>query len=543
MTENERGHAPRLLKNEVDVIVAGSGHNGLVGACYLARSGLEVLVVEAHETPGGMTATNPMAPEAPDHLINEASIHASMFRMAPIDEELELTSKFGLRQRLIDPCHVQLNPHGDESLALWRDPKKTAEEIAYFSPKDAKAYLELAELIGVAMDIGLPLAMVNPTKPGVGTVMGVLMRAAKNLGKVKRIAKLFSNSHAGLLEELFDTDIVRAPFTTALPFMNFQSDMSAFAMVYVGVLQRFGVTMFEGGTGAFPAALIRCLEASGGQVRCDSPVAEMLMQGGRVTGVRLQNGDEIKARKGVLTAFSPATVLNHMVPQGTLPRDLEVKAQGIPTATRGIADYKLNIALKGKITPTRHQAWRNKRDGLDLRLPTTQWATHQQALDAYNACARGEIPEIIAGLAQITTAFDPSMAPEGHDTFWFWSGLVPFAPKVGWDVAREQITQQLIKETAQYFDGIEELEIARRPLAPPDIEKRFWAINGSVYHVDPYLTRFGAARPAIGLAGYEIPAIPGLYLSGSGTHPSAGICGLPGRNAALTMISAVRRGR
>ncbi len=530
------------FKNEVDVIVAGSGHNGLVGACYLARAGLDVLVLEAHGTPGGMTATNPMAPEAPDHIINEASIHASMFRMSPIDQELELTSKFGLRQRLIDPCHVQLNPDGPESIALWRDPKKVADEIAYFSPKDAKAYLELAELINVAMDIGLPIAMVNPTSPGVGTIMGVLLRAAKNMGKVKRIAKVFSNSHAGLLEELFENDLVRAPFTTALPFMNFQSDMSAFAMVYVGVLQRFGVTMFEGGTGAFPMSLIRCLEASGGQVRCNAPVAEMLMQGGRVTGVRLANGEEIKARKGVMTAFSPANVLNRMIPPGTLPRDLEVKAQGIPTATRGIADYKLNIALKGKIVPTRHQAWRNKKDGLDLRLPTTQWATHKGAIDAYNACARGEIPDIIAGLAQITTAFDPSMAPEGHDTFWYWSGLVPFAPREGWDIAREKITNQLVKEVSQYFDGIEDLEIARRPLAPPDIEKRFWAIDGSVYHVDPYLTRFGAARPAIGLAGYEIP-VKGLFLSGSGTHPSAGICGLPGRNAAQQMIDAVRKGR
>jgi len=118
---------------------------------------------------------------------------------------------------------------------------------------------------------------------------------------------------------------------------------------------------------------------------------------------------------------------------------------------------------------------------------------------------------------------------------------VPVDPREGWDKARNQITERVIKDTGKYFDGIEELEIARRPLAPPDIEKRFWAIDGSVYHVEPYISRFGAGRPAVGLAGYATP-IPGLYLSGSGTHPSAGISGLPGRNSAQALIAAIRKG-
>jgi thioredoxin reductase len=67
-----------------DVVVVGAGHNGLVAACYLAKAGLDVLVVERGRTPGGMTSTNPMAPEAPDHMINEASIHASLFRTTNI---------------------------------------------------------------------------------------------------------------------------------------------------------------------------------------------------------------------------------------------------------------------------------------------------------------------------------------------------------------------------------------------------------------------------------------------------------------------------
>jgi phytoene dehydrogenase-like protein len=528
---------------DAEVIVAGAGHNGLVAACYLARAGLKVLVLEAHATAGGMTATNPMAPEAPEHLINEASIHASLFRMSPIEDELELSTKFGLRQRIIDPCHVQLNSEGDESIAMWRDPQRMAAEIRYFSPKDAAAYIEFANLIATAVDIGVPLALTSAVRPGLPTILKVLARTIKGRKHFGRLFNLVRSSHAGFLEEVFEHDMTRACFTTGLPFMDYKSDYSAFAMVYIGVLQRYGVAMFEGGTGAFPRSLIRCLEASGGQLRTSAPVAELILHNGRVTGVRLENGEEIGASKAVMTAFSPKMVLNHLLPKGVLSPQLAARAGRIPTKNRGIADYKLNVALKGKIVPRRHQAWRDNKynDGVDLRLPTTQWATYQEALDAYDTCIRGEVPRVIPGLAQITTAFDPTMAPPGHDTYWFWSGLVPVDPREGWDKARDQITERVIKDTAKYFDGIEELEFARRPLAPPDIEKRFWAIDGSVYHVEPYLSRFGAGRPAVGLAGYATP-IPGLYLSGSGTHPSAGISGLPGRNSAQALIAALRKG-
>jgi phytoene dehydrogenase-like protein len=186
----------------------------------------------------------------------------------------------------------------------------------------------------------------------------------------------------------------------------------------------------------------------------------------------------------------------------------------------------------------KHERWRG--DGLDLRLPCTTWNTHQQALDAFDACVRGEVPEMVPGLSQITTAFDPSMAPEGHDTFWYWTGLTPAHPRDGWEVARKQITERVIKDAAQYFDGLEELEIARRPLAQPDIEERFRAIDGNVYHVDPIITRFGPLKPAMGLAGYSTP-LAGLFLTGSGTHPVAGISGMPGQNAAREVMRTLRR--
>lgn len=530
-------------KENYDVIVAGAGHNGLVGACYLAKSGLKVLVVEAHSAVGGMTITSPMEPEAPDYLINEASIHASLFRVSPINKELELSTKFGLSERLIDPCHVQLSEDKETSFALWNDANKTAKEIEYFSPRDAKAWLELSELADAALKMGKPMAMTAAVKPSKRALLSAAMKTLPRMKYIKPLIDLTTSSQSEALESLFETDIVRAAIFTALPFMDPREDNSAFSLIYIAALQSTGISMFEGGTGAFPKALVRCFEHYGGTVRTSAKVDEFIMKDQRVIGVRLTSGEEIEAPKGVMTAYSPKAVLNHNLPKGVLSNKLQNRAAKIPTTRRGLADYKLNIALKGRINPTKAQKWRdNKGYEADLRVPTIQWATYKDGIQAYRDCQLNKVPSVIPGLAQLTTGFDPSMAPEGCDTFWYWSGVTPCEPDIGWSKARKQIADTIVKESAEVYDGIEELEIARRPLGAPDIEERFHAIDGSVYHVEPYITRFGPGRPAKGFAGYQTP-IKGLFLSGSGTHPSAGICGLPGRNAAQKMIKVIKKER
>ncbi|MGH9005330.1 MAG: phytoene desaturase family protein, partial [Acidimicrobiia bacterium] len=291
-----RGVSPRQGRREppgnADVIVVGAGHNGLVAACYLAKAGLDVLVVERSATPGGMTCTNPMAPEAPDHLINEASIQASLFRTTPIDDELGLSKKYGLRQRLINPAHVQLNPEG-ESLAWWRVMDRTVEEIKYFSRKDAARWIELSNTIAAATAIGLPMMMTSPVRPEWPNVMKTLKAAVKGRKELRNILHWATISQKEAIEETFEHDMVRAPLTCNLPFMHFDSDASGWSLIYLGVYQKWGVAMFEGGTGAFPGALIRCLEDHGGRIRCSAPVEKFVMAGDRVAGVRLEGGEEL----------------------------------------------------------------------------------------------------------------------------------------------------------------------------------------------------------------------------------------------------------
>lgn len=520
--------APR----EADVVVVGSGHNGLVAAAYLAKAGLDVLVVEASPTAGGMTSTNSFAPEAPEYTINEASIQASLFRTTTINDDLELATKYGLRQTVIDPAHFQLAADGS-SLGLWRDPRKTAAELEYFSKKDARALIELYEVIDAAVEIGLPMMQTNVVQPDITAILKAAKGVAKNRKHLTAIGRWMSSSQTEAVEESFEHDMIRAPLLTSLPFMPFDADLSGWSLIYLGVLSKYGVAMFHGGTGSLPKALISVIKDNGGDVITSTPVEQLIIENNRCTGVRVRGGAEIRARRGVLTACSPKTTLTRLLPRGILQHKEQVAVDHIPTRKRGIADAKVNVALSGRIDMSKHEKWRG--DGIDMRQACNCYHTYEQAKEAARSCVRGQVPDAIPGLAQVTNAFDPSMSPEGKDLWWFWTGLTPSFPEEGWDVARKKITDSIIKDADEYYKGVEELQVAVRPLVLPDIEERFWAIDGSVYHVDPTLSRFGPNKPVAGFAGYTTP-VDGLFLTGSGTHPVAGISGMPGQNAARTML-------
>lgn len=521
---------------QADVIVVGSGHNGLVAAAYLAKAGLDVLVIEASPTAGGMTSTNSFAPEAPEYTINEASIQASLFRTTTIDADLDLSRKYGLRQTVIDPAHFQLAADG-ASLGLWRDPRKTAAELEYFSKKDARALLELYEVIDAAVEIGLPMMQTNVVAPEAKAILKSVQAVAKNRKQLAALGRWMSSSQVEAIEESFEHDMIRAPLLTSLPFMPFDTDMSGWSLIYLGVLSRYGVAMFHGGTGSLPKALISVLKDNGGDIITNSPVEELLVTNNRCTGVRIRGGVEILARRAVLTACSPKTTLTRLLPRGVLEPKKQNAADHIPTRKRGIADAKVNVALSGRVDMSKHEKWRG--DGIDMRLACNCYHTYEQAIEAARACVRGRVPDAIPGLAQVTNAFDPSMSPPGKDLWWFWTGLTPSYPEEGWDVARKKITDSIIRDADQYYRGVENLQVAVRPLVLPDIEERFWAIDGSVYHVDPTLSRFGPNKPVAGFAGYRTP-VEGLFLTGSGTHPVAGISGMPGQNAARTMLKDLR---
>jgi phytoene dehydrogenase-like protein len=519
---------------ETDVVIVGGGHNGLTAGCYMAREGLDVLIVEAHHKIGGMTATTATLDTAPEHKFNEGAIQLTgIFRLSEIAQELNLPA-FGLQEIPVDPAHLQLGADGT-SLGIWKDRNRTIRELERFSKKDARAWREISETIDAIMPPILQYMKGHPTRALSWTMVKALAGTARRPGRLSPVLHFMTASHTEILDELFETELPKGALAAMAAFQRMQADMTAaVALIYLGVVQRVSNSMPVGGTFGLPKALAACFEHHGGHIRTSARVEEILVEGNRATGVRLEGGDVIRARQGVMTTCNAKLALIDLLPEGALPDHLMTRVHDIPVTKTQATSLKINVALKGKVSAPRHTALRD--DDLDPAAVLTAWHTLAQQSSAWDDVCRGDWPDPVpVSCAIFPTHVDQTMAPEGQDTFWLWSGVIPVHPRVPWEEVRNDIGERVLKDAAQYFEGLDSLEIDRAVLGGPDIEARFNAPWGNVYHVDPLPTRFGPLKPALGLGAYKTP-IDGLYLSGASTHPTGGVCALPGKLAAQTLM-------
>ena len=236
----------------------------------------------------------------------------------------------------------------------------------------------------------------------------------------------------------------------------------------------------------------------------------------------------------MITTCNPVVTLNDLLPKGVLDSRHSARAKDIPIRKTHATSLKINVAINGEVRMPRHEKWRG--DGLDLRKYLIAWHTLEEQDAGWNAVVRGEWPDPVpVSCAIIPSAVDPTQAPPGRSNLWLWSGVIPVTPSVPWEDVRDKVGDAVLRDSALYYERLDSLEIDRAVLGGPDIEARFNAPAGNVYHVDPLITRFGPMKPAVGFGAYKTP-VEGLYLSGAGTHPVGGVCALPGKLAAQTVL-------
>ena len=521
-----------------DVVIIGGGHNGLVAANYLADAKLDVIVVEANPAVGGMTATSASLAAAPHHLFSHYSVDAFFWDSFPPSWELEL-DKYGLQRTSIDPGHVYLHPEGG-SIGFGSNVQHTVDDIRRFSEKDARAYVKFANTLDRFSSILLRLSRSNPTRIDWKALLEVGKHAYAGRSQLAEMASFLFSSITDIVGDRFEHQVVRDALH-AVSGSTTANNHSATGMgfLWMSTTHRYPCQRPIGGVQAIPDALARRLAAKGGKVLTGNPVTEIQLKSGRATGVVMKDGTAISARKAVLGCCDPKTTLQKLLPAGTLSPLMEARVDNIPVNNMGYGQMKVDIAFSGRLKMSRHEKWRG--DGLDLRKPSHVIGTEKGMERLFTYCAAGLVPcEGDYSLwPVIPTAMDQSQAPDGQDTIYLYSAFVPYQPQEGWDAVKDKIAQGIVNTAAIYYEGIEELEIARQVLNNDDIAAQVHATGGNITHVDMVFGRMGPQRPARGLGGYKTP-VDGLFIGGAGSHPGGGITGMPGYMSAKEIIRSVK---
>lgn len=528
--------SPRPASKPLDTIVIGAGHNGLVAGCYLAKAGLDVLVVEGAPHVGGMSTTAAVVEEAPDHLFNLCAVDLVFMRMSTVIQDLEL-AKYGFSEAEAEPGYAYLDPEG-ASIAIWRDPARTAEEIAHFSKADAREFLRLARVFKAAMIAGAPVLAVNPMRPKFGATARAAGAAATQARYLPELANVLRQPGYSFIREHFSHPMVQSALDMLTSIAGTSTKPgSTLGLMYLGFNQVYGASRPIGGMGTVPHALKRCLQASGGSVRTSAHVRSLLTSGSKVVGVQLDNGEELLSRTVVSTA-DPRQTLGALLPGGHLSARTAKRVANIPTTNPGSVFMKVDIACDGRVDLARHHAWRG--DGVDLRIPFSRpGATMEMAKIAQEQSARNIVPDALPFGVCVPTAVDPSQAPDGKDTVYVYLWALPKDPSENWSTLKNTLADRVVKELGNYYTNIDSIEIGRFVESWQDLRERTYATDGNLYHVDMAPTRQGPFRPALGLGGYRTP-VDGLFISGAGTHPGPGVSGIPGQLAAREVIKALR---
>ncbi len=512
------------MNADFDVVVAGAGHNSLVTAAYLAKAGFSCLVLEARDAVGGDTNTEELT--LPGFRHDACSTAHNLIQSSPLlrDDELGLRD-YGLEYLRPDPV-VHLPFDDGASITQWRDPERTAAELARFSRRDADAYLRLlAEYAEVAPLFG----RYRYTPIGMGPSLPELLRehAGGNVWLRRQAMSAWD-----VIQDNFEDEHVRA-FMLWMAFMTMQpperpgTGPLAYSLVYGR--QTHSWTLPRGGSGALPAALARLIEDRGGVIRTRSRVRGLLLEGGRCVGVETEGGETFRARRAVLSTIH----IKHLVEMAPAEAWGEDFTYGVRTWKAGVSMFVTHYATR---EPPRFTV-----DGGELLSSAAGVpGSVERMLRVAPEFARGRVAiddPVLLVLCQ--TVADPTRAPEGMHTLKV-VGFQPYELPDGperWDEREAEVSRANLERLRRFAPNLTDDVILSTVIESPLGLERFNEHNwhGSCHGGDASPAQSGALRPAPGWAGHRTP-IEGLYQTGATTHPGGSVSAAPGRNAAIVML-------
>ncbi len=525
-----------------DAIVIGGGHNGLVAANYLQRAGHSTLVLERRGMVGGACVTEEVFP---GYKVSTTSYVCSLLR-PEIIRDLEL-KRYGYEILERDPSSFSPQLDG-RYLMFWKDLKKTCEEIAKFSTKDAAIYPEFEKKITELASFVTPLLLTVPPDP-TSLSPAEMLRSLKLLLKVRGLGRgiyeqlrVFSMSVADYLGNWFESEQLKARMATdgvigawAGPY----SPGTAYVLFHHVMGETEGAQgvwgYVRGGMGTVTQALSQSLQNAGGKVLTDATVDHVVVKNGSATGVVLTDGREFIGKK-IISNADPIRTFMGMGLEKHLPTEF---TDGIRNIRMRSGVIKINVALNGLPNFT---ALPGEKLGPQHR-GTIHIAPDMAYMErAFDDAKNGNPSENPVIEMCIPSSVDPTLAPEGKHLMSMFVQYAPYDRADGreWnEITNAEFAERVFKIVGDYAPGFRERVDAFHVLSPVDLEREYGLTRGNIFHGEMTLDQMFFMRPLPKYAGFRTP-IRNLYMCGSGCHPGGGVMGAPGYISAKIVAKDAR---
>jgi phytoene dehydrogenase-like protein len=514
------------------ILIVGAGHNGLVCAAYLAKAGREVVVLEAAGQVGGAAVTREFAP---GYRVS-ACAHACYQLDGGIARELKLASH-GLKVARANLRTIALAA-GGEHLVLEQGrveagtlPDEDRSALAGFHDR----MLRFARVLARQHNRRPPRIGGGARADFLGAAMlGLDIRRLRR-EPMREFLRIAGINIFDVLEETFDSPLLKGAIALDAVLgthLGPRSNNSVLTLLHrmsgLAAGTTPGLWLPEGGMGAVSEALAAAARARGATVRIDSPVARVTLEGDRVSGVELEDGERIAAGTVISNADPAKTLLQLLgarhLETGFVHRIRHFRARGMAA--------KLHLALDLLPAFARLPA---ERAGERLVIaPDPGYIERAFDHAKYGQCSPDPALEIT-----IPSVHDKSLAPAGKHVL---SAVVQYAPydaRASTESARAELLNRTLGVLERYAPGLHRHIVASELMLPADLEREFRITGGHWHHGELALDQFLMLRPVPGAAQYAMP-VAGLFLCGAGCHPGGGVMGSAGRNAANAVLATER---
>src|ERR1700730_5483954 len=524
--------------NEADVVIIGAGHNGLTCAAYLAMAGLRVKVVERRKAVGGAAVTEEFHPG----FRNSVAAYTVSLLNPQIAADLKLADH-GLR--IVERRAQNFLPAPDGSYLLTGE-GRTYQSIARLSPRDAGRIDAFTRELEAIADVLRAFVLRAPpnivegfgvnTRREAFTALGtanILRRL--NLEQQRNLLDLFTRSAGEMLDDCFESDLVKSLFGFDAIVGNYASPYAA-GSAYVMLHHAFGEVNGKkgawghaiGGMGAITEAMARAARGHGVEIALEAGVREVIVERDRAVGGVLDTGKTIRARY-VVSNVNPKLLYTRLVPAQALAPEFLAR---IGRWRKGPCTSRINVALDPLPSFTALPGTGDHLTAGIILGPSLAYMDRAWLDARQHGWSREPVVEVLIP----STLDDTLCAPGQHVASLFCQHVAPQLPDGrSWDDHREEVADLMIATVDKYAPGFAASVIGRQVLSPLAIERQFGLLGGDIFHGALTLNQLFSARPMLGHADYRGP-LKGLYHCGSGAHPGGGVTGAPGHNAARVIL-------